>query len=512
LVKLHRVYVNQWMSTSFRCRGMPTSPGFSVGCWCLLLVLCCSGASADDGTVALVIINQSGLLKSDEILQRLNYSAADRVDALPFVHIVAAGDSDNRGAWTLLPLFTRFPQLGSNVTWILFMTENTRLNWSHLVRLTRQFDPAKEWFIGHELWDDDATIIHHFAFHEDPSAFKYPLLDAGFLLSAALLKRLCAEAIRDGLASSAFAIDVQHELALHLWNGGRNGVNLTHSSEMCRRHHPDCATWIQPFQPCGEAVEKSSLYFAVKTCSKFHYDRVPVVQQTWAPHTQRLVYYSDVFDKSIPTVRLGIDNTETGHCSKTMAIIQRMGRVVATEKNPPAWFILADDDTILSVQRLQQVLSCYDSQRPVLIGQRYGYASGQSYGYDYITGGGGIVLSRSAVRLLASPGKCRCPQADTPDDMWLGACSENLGISMAHFAGFHQGRPVDYPAALLDTQFLVSFHKHWMVDPREVYAQWFRPSEHVALSPSDSVGYSDPVVLLDAHKSELFEAESRDEL
>ena len=47
----------------------------------------------------------------------------------------------------------------------------------------------------------------------------------------------------------------------------------------------------------GEAVEKSSLYFAVKTCSKFHYDRVPVVQQTWAPHTQRLVYYSDVFGK-----------------------------------------------------------------------------------------------------------------------------------------------------------------------------------------------------------------------
>lgn len=52
-------------------------------------------------------------------------------------------------------------------------------------------------------------------------------------------------------------------------------------------------------------------------------------------------------DASIPTVLLGVDNTETGHCSKTMAIIQRMGRVLATEKNPPAWFVLADDDTIL---------------------------------------------------------------------------------------------------------------------------------------------------------------------
>lgn len=52
-------------------------------------------------------------------------------------------------------------------------------------------------------------------------------------------------------------------------------------------------------------------------------------------------------DESIPTVSLGVDNTETGHCSKTMAIIQRMGHVLATEKNPPTWFVLADDDTIL---------------------------------------------------------------------------------------------------------------------------------------------------------------------
>lgn len=411
----------------------------------------------------------------------------------------------------MLPLFTRLPQLDSNVTWILFLTENTRLNWPHLIQLTRQFDPAKEWFIGHELWDDDATIVHHFAFHQDPSAFKYPLLDAGFLLSAVLLKRLCAEASRDRLASSSFAIDVQHELALHLWNEG-HGVNLTHAPGMCRQHNPNCATWVQLFQPCGEAVEKSNIYFAVKTCSKFHKDRVPVVQQTWAPHTHRLVYYSDISDESIPTVSLGVDNTETGHCSKTMAIIQRMGHVLATEKNPPTWFVLADDDTILSVQRLEQMLSCYDSRQPMIIGQRYGYASGQPYGYDYITGGGGLVLSSSAVRLLASPGKCRCPQADTPDDMWLGACSENLGITIAHFPGFHQGRPVDYPTTLLETQFLVSFHKHWLIDPHEVYAQWFRPTEHAAFPPSDVVNYSDPVVLLDAHRSELFEAESRDEL
>jgi len=47
-----------------------------------------------------------------------------------------------------------------------------------------------------------------------------------------------------------------------------------------------------------------------------------------------------------------------------------------------------------------------------------------------------MVLSRPAVQLIA--GRCRCPGPDTPDDMWLGACGESLGISIVHFPGFHQ--------------------------------------------------------------------------
>lgn len=47
-----------------------------------------------------------------------------------------------------------------------------------------------------------------------------------------------------------------------------------------------------------------------------------------------------------------------------------------------------------------------------------------------------MVLSRTALQLIAA--NCRCPAPDTPDDMWLGACSESLGISIVHFSGFHQ--------------------------------------------------------------------------
>lgn len=40
---------------------------------------------------------------------------------------------------------------------------------------------------------------------------------------------------------------------------------------------------------------------------------------------------------------LGVPNTESGHCSKTMAIIDHL----AKEKSRFSWYVIADDDTIL---------------------------------------------------------------------------------------------------------------------------------------------------------------------
>jgi hypothetical protein len=47
----------------------------------------------------------------------------------------------------------------------------------------------QEWFIGRELCDKEPTIVHHFAFHHDPSVFKYPLGEAGIILSWPTVKR-----------------------------------------------------------------------------------------------------------------------------------------------------------------------------------------------------------------------------------------------------------------------------------------------------------------------------------
>nr|BAM19895.1 unknown unsecreted protein [Papilio xuthus] len=76
-----------------------------------------------------------------------------------------------------------------------------------------------------------------------------------------------------------------------------------------------------------------------------------------------------------------------------MAILNRVVDMIEDMPNIQ-WIFLADDDTILGVQRLCEVLSCYRGGAALtLLGERYGYGYGKretaAKGYDYITGGGG---------------------------------------------------------------------------------------------------------------------------
>ena len=47
----------------------------------------------------------------------------------------------------------------------------------------------QEWFLGKPLHDQESTIIHHYAFAENPPQFKYPDFSAGWALSVSLVQR-----------------------------------------------------------------------------------------------------------------------------------------------------------------------------------------------------------------------------------------------------------------------------------------------------------------------------------
>ena len=267
---------------------------------------------------------------------------------------------------------------------------------------------------------------------------------------------------------------------------GKTPISLTNESKFCVKFSESCATWKKDSN-CKATSDKEIILlaeqtlFAVKTCKKYHSERLPIIFETWSKSALNIEYFSEEADatygtKVLPEVK---SNTERGHCMKTEAILKYFN------KNKKAknwkWLVIADDDTILSVHKLLEFLKCYDPANTLAIGQRYGFRVAEGkYGYDYITGGGGMVFSHKMVKeMLKDNGAyCFCPKPDHPDDMHLaGACISNLGEVVVHSDRFHQARPQDYPPELLKYRDPISFHKFWNNDPIKVYKTYFKNAD-----------------------------------
>lgn len=402
-----------------------------------------------------------GAQRKVEILQQ----AAELGQAVP-VLLLLHELSQYEGDWSILPALPHLSATYSHLaSWFFFIEEETSITLPVLLQVLSRYQAQEEWFLGKRLHDNEASIIHHYAFSEDPTSFSYPDPAAGWALSTPLLKRL-AKRIQHNHLKSDFTIDLKHEIALYIWEEGK-GPKLTAVPEFCTESRDNCATTFTTYLPnCGDPVPKEDVFVAVKTCHKFHSERVPVVRATWEKDAVFIEYYSDVADASIPTISLGVPNTERGHCGKTFAILRRFLSKDVPKAN---WLLIVDDDTLISLPRLRRLLRCYDPKEAVSLGERYGYSLLQN-GYSYTTGGGGMVLSRVAVSMLLSSG-CRCYSDDAPDDMVLGRCFTSLGVPITHSPLFHQARPYDYSETLEQA---ISFHKHWNIDPIYVYKHWLQ--------------------------------------
>ncbi|XP_029304715.1 beta-1,3-glucosyltransferase isoform X1 [Cottoperca gobio] len=418
--------------------------------------------------VVLVIQSQRNSFHARRAAQRkekILHQAAELGQGVPVV-VLLHELSEYEGDWSILPALRHLSATyGQSTSWFFFIEEETSVTLSALLHVLHRYQVREEWFLGKLLHDNEASIIHHYAFSEDPTSFSYPDPAAGWALSMPLLQRLAVRLQHESLKSD-FTIDLKHELALYIWEAG-NGPKLTAVPEFCTETRDNCATTFTTYLPnCGDPVSKKDLFVAVKTCQKFHSERVPVVKATWEKDAGFLEYYSDVTDASIPTISLGVPNTERGHCGKTFAILRRF----LNKEVPMAdWLLIVDDDTLISLPRLRRLLRCYDPKEAVSLGERYGYSLLQN-GYSYTTGGGGMVLSRAAVSRLVSGG-CRCYSDDAPDDMVLGRCFTSLGVPITHSPLFHQARPYDYSETL---QQAISFHKHWNIDPVVVFKHWLQ--------------------------------------
>ena len=135
------------------------------------------------------------------------------------------------------------------------------------------------------------------------------------------------------------------------------GQNTSTSSLVCATHYeggiPSCATG-------NGTLTAGDVVVAVKTYRGFHSTRVPILKETLEKEIARYVvetaesghnreigvqiddavstgttsilkYFSDLKDDSIPTQDLGVENTQRGHCAKTMAIMRYYAKEVYVE-------------------------------------------------------------------------------------------------------------------------------------------------------------------------------------
>ncbi|BES97133.1 UDP-glucose O-linked fucose beta-1,3-glucosyltransferase [Nesidiocoris tenuis] len=437
----------------------------------LLVVSFSACLALDASQIVIVILSQENAHHAD-LAQKLKIGVleqAAKLKKIPHIYIVPR-DLNYIGGWTVIPLLPQLKLLHSGTAlWFFFCEDLTVINLNNLVNGLSKYNPKKSLWMGYAQVDQEPSIIHHFAFAENPKSFKYPLFRAGFAMTSVFLNKL---PVVGSEVRSEFSIDPSHELAMYF---GVNSPLRNESILFCGKKGRGCGSYPSAQAPCAPPLAKEELYFAVKTCEKYHDTRVPFVQRTWGADAKYLEFFSDVHNKSIPTTGVGINNTERGHCAKTMKILKLSLLRISNHYRHVRWVILTDDDTILGVERLLSLLACF--QTDAVVGERYGYkVRGPGMGYNYPTGGGGIAFGVDTLADIVQ--SCHCPAKDSPDDMILGMCLSSLGIPLIHSPLFHQARPADYADSYLQVERPISFHKHWNIDPLTVYQKWFTDHDH----------------------------------
>lgn len=390
------------------------------------------------------------------------------------------------GAWTYFPLFDFLAgklEEGDGIGWVGILAENTEVDIRALGEFAGKYndmDPSQvDLYGGRALADAEPTIIHHFHTDTEDKKLMFPDPDSGIFLSRSLVLKLKGKS--KSTSSIDFNIDPTFELSKFLVEELK--VELTNIEEACSRKKTkgNCATYPRQEYKClrkkeTEKLEEmlSNLFVVVNTHSSFHEDRLPAIKSTWADILPNLHIISDVADESIPTEVLPYTvNTASGHCNKTRTFLNRF------LEEDQDWLVIVDDDTVFSPVRMAQLIACYPTDEPVILGQRYGYKA-QEGGYNYVTGGGGKIINRVAVKALTEglEDGCSCPSVDTPEDMHIfGICAKRANIPINHSGRMFQARPLDYPIAMISYRKPVSFHKHWNIDPVKVYDEWFRKAD-----------------------------------
>ncbi|KRZ78646.1 Chondroitin sulfate synthase 1 [Trichinella papuae] len=197
---------------------------------------------------------------------------------------------------------------------------------------------------------------------------------------------------------------------------------------------------VQRGKTCTSTVlgkRRQLLFVGVMTAEKYLNTRAITIMQTWAKHLRGQVHFFvgdgvGRLPSDLPIVRLpGVDDTYPPQ-KKSLAMLHYMHTKYGDHFD---WFLRADDDLYVKVEKLEAFLVQLNSSQPMIIGQT-GFGKpfeqgklGLDTNQPYCMGGPGVLLSREALRRTAPHVHlCLADFRSTHEDVELSRC-------VARFAG-----------------------------------------------------------------------------
>ena len=159
------------------------------------------------------------------------------------------------------------------------------------------------------------------------------------------------------------------------------------------------------------------------TSPKNLYKKAIHVKKTWGKRCTKLIFFSSTTNDIFPTIGLNVTEGREHLTAKTMRGFRYVYDNFFGEAD---WFMKADDDTYVVMENLRYFLSSQDTMEPVYFGHHLQFIVKQGYH----SGGAGYVLSKEALRRLATKGKDPefCRQDGGGEDAEIGKCMEKLGV------------------------------------------------------------------------------------
>ena len=170
--------------------------------------------------------------------------------------------------------------------------------------------------------------------------------------------------------------------------------------------------------------------FYIVMGGSFYFDRTRAMRRTWGANVKHTLVIGDTDDAALGMITLPDLSGKEAYFDAQHRTLK--GLIHATTLpffSDLGWVFMVDDDTWVNTRELNSLLFGWDVNIPIMFGFIW---NGPRWSLSYPSGGAGMLVTRSAAKLLAenlyTP---TCPLIEY-NDVTLGACAWKLGIAVVH--------------------------------------------------------------------------------